>query len=182
MPSELPPTDEERYEAFLAMFLRHRDRLFSHIFSLVPHEADAEDIFQRCSIVLWKKFGEFEPEGSFLAWSYGVATHEVRNFSRTRRRSRLFFFPEAMEQLTEERLKNEEKLSARRLALEGCLQRLSPREQQLLKIVYWEKQTLKQFADETNSSIQVLYNRLSKVRRALLACIERKVSGELRRG
>ncbi|HWL09005.1 MAG TPA: sigma-70 family RNA polymerase sigma factor [Planctomicrobium sp.] len=174
--------ESTHYEKFLELFLQHRDRLFSHIFSLIPHEADAEDVFQRCSIVLWKKFDEFDPSGSFLAWSYGVAVNEVRNFLKTRRRSRLAFLPDVIELLSEERLSNQDDYSDRMLALQDCVDQLRPEERHLVRIAYWGEQTVKEFAEATDASLQVMYNRLSKIRRTLLACIQRKLSETLRHG
>jgi len=175
-------SDDARYEAFLELFSRHRDRIFAHIFSLVPHEADAEDLFQRCSIVLWRKFREFDQSGSFYAWSCGVAVNEVRNFFKVRKRSRVSFFPEPVELLSRERLADEEDLSLRAIALQSCLQQLRESERDLLRIAYWENQSLKEFAEKTEGSLQVLYNRLSKIRKRLYACIERKMSGEAHHG
>jgi len=170
----------DRYEEFLSLFSQHRDRIFAHIFCLVPHEADAEDIFQRCSVVLWRKFSVFESSGSFHAWACGVATNEVRNFFKGQRRSRVRFFPEAIDLLAEEQLAREDEFAARALALQACLERLRPEDRNLLRIAYWENRSLKEFAESTQHSLQVIYNRLSKIRKLLFQCIERKIAQERR--
>lgn len=172
------PNADERYEEFLRLFSKDRHRIFAHVFALIPHEADAEDVFQRCSVVLWRKFHEFNPEYRFLSWACGIAVNEVRNFLRTRRRSRVKFFPEPTELLSAERLAREDEFSERGIALQECLERLRPAERNLIQIAYWEEQTLKEFADATGSSLQVLYNRLSKIRKSLFDCINRRLSQE----
>lgn len=106
--------------------------------------------------------------------------NEVRNFLKTRRRSRVSFFPDPIELLSRERLADEEEFSARAIALQSCIQQLQETERDLLRIAYWENRSLKEFAEETEGSLQVLYNRLSKIRKKLYACIERKLSGEAR--
>ena len=68
-----------------------RDRILAYIQSLLPHRADAEDVFQRCSIVLWRKFHDFDVQQEFLPWACGVAFYEVRNFLRVAARDRLQF-------------------------------------------------------------------------------------------
>lgn len=175
--SETPDSDE-RYEEFLRLFAKDRHRIFAHVFSLIPHEADAEDVFQRCSIVLWRKFPEYNREYRFLSWACGIAVNEVRNFLKTRRRSRVKFFPEPTELLSAERLAREDEFSARGAALRECIDQLRPAERNLIQITYWEEQSLKEFADVTGSNLQVLYNQLSKIRRTLFACIKRKLSQE----
>ena len=61
-------------EAFLKEFAPHHDRLFAYLFSLLPHRPDAEDVFQRTSLILWQKFDQWTPGSDFLAWACGLAT------------------------------------------------------------------------------------------------------------
>ena len=59
---------------------QNSDRLQAYIGTLLPQAADADEVFQQTSITLWRKFGEFRHEESFLAWARGVAFNLVRNF------------------------------------------------------------------------------------------------------
>jgi DNA-directed RNA polymerase specialized sigma24 family protein len=49
-----------QYERFVQLFAQVHDNLLAYIFSLLPHWSDAEDVFQQTSLVLWRKFGEFQ--------------------------------------------------------------------------------------------------------------------------
>ena len=60
----------------------HRD-LFTFIYSLVQHHADAEDVYQQVAVVLWKKFDTFEIGTNFAAWATTVA-HNVAPTSSAR--------------------------------------------------------------------------------------------------
>ncbi len=53
--------DPRQYERFVSLFAQVHDNLFAYIFSLLPHWPDAEDVFQQTSLVLWRKFGSFQP-------------------------------------------------------------------------------------------------------------------------
>src|SRR5262245_65027314 len=66
-------------------------RLYGYIHSLVRDLNDADDLFQQTTLILWKKFGEFDREGNFFAWACGIARLEVANFLRSRGRQRLYF-------------------------------------------------------------------------------------------
>ena len=61
----------DRYEEFLRLFTQERERMFAFIYSMIPRQADAEDVFQRSSLVLWRKFHEFRQGEDFLAWACG---------------------------------------------------------------------------------------------------------------
>ena len=96
--------DTERYEEFLRLFTRERERMFAFIYSMIPRQADAEDVFQRASLVLWRKFNEFRQGEDFLAWACGVAHYEIRNYFRTAGRDRLYLDEELVQQLAIERV------------------------------------------------------------------------------
>src|SRR5205814_5257295 len=79
-------------EAEFACCLRDvQTRLYGYIHSLVRDLNDADDLFQQTSLILWKKFDEYDPRRSFFSWACGVARFEVINFVRTRSRQRLYF-------------------------------------------------------------------------------------------
>ena len=60
-------SDGDRYEQFTGLLARHHAPLLSFILSLLPHWADAEDILQQASVVMWRKFGDFQEGTSFLS-------------------------------------------------------------------------------------------------------------------
>jgi RNA polymerase sigma-70 factor (ECF subfamily) len=165
----------EDYEAFLKLFSRDRYRVYSYIYSLVPHHNDAEDLFQQCSVLLWRKFSQFDRSKSFLAWAYGVAHNEVRNFMRSPHRNSLQLRDELLGQLAEDRLAEMEIASHRLDALRECMKRLGFREQELVQAAYGHEDSLKKYAEATGQVIQTLYNRLGKIRRTLLECVERRL-------
>lgn len=170
--------DEQQYEQFLQLFASHRDRLFAYIYSMLPHHADAEDVFQRCSVLLWRKFDQFEPDGSFLAWGCGVAFYEVRNFLRSANRNRLQFDIDLVSQLAEQRLAKVRDTSPKMEALSGCMQSLKVSDRELIHHAYHDDTGLKEYANSSGRAIQTLYNRLSILRRQLLACVQQKLSNE----
>ena len=48
---------------FLPLFLKNERRLYAYILTLLPRRADADDVLQETSLVLWDKFDETEPPG-----------------------------------------------------------------------------------------------------------------------
>ena len=61
----VPPDDSalggDRTEEFVRCLSKYQQRVYSFILTLVPHWADADEILQETSTVLWRKFADFEP-------------------------------------------------------------------------------------------------------------------------
>jgi RNA polymerase sigma-70 factor, ECF subfamily len=175
--------DSEPYEQFVQLFAQVHDNLFAYIFALLPHWSDAEDVFQRTSLVLWRKFGEFQPGSNFLSWACKVAFYEVQNFRRVASRDRLQFNDALVERLAEERDVGVEGYRQRRDFLMDCVARLSDEQRVLLYRAYEGTITIRQLAEELHRAPQTVYNRLNAIRRSLLECVDRALQreGERRR-
>lgn len=169
---------DSSYDQFLRHFVRDDKRLFNYIYSLLPHTADAEDVFQRTSLILWKKFDQFDAREDFLSWACGVAFYEVRNFLRVSSRQRLRFNDELLAGLAAERIASLEGHDERLAALARCVAKLSADDRGLVNGVYGGGATIKELADEMGRAAQTLYNRLAMIRRRLLECIERNLHAE----
>jgi RNA polymerase sigma-70 factor (ECF subfamily) len=168
----------DRYEEFLELFARDRERIYAYIFSLLPHHADAEDVFQRCSILLWRKIEQFDRSGDFLAWACGVAFYEVCNFLRVAHRDRLQFDIELVGQLAERRRETLGRDEERQVALRRCLERLQAGDRELIDQVYYGDHSVKELAETTGRAPQTLYNHLSQIRRRLFHCMQRSLAAD----
>jgi RNA polymerase sigma-70 factor (ECF subfamily) len=163
-------------ERFVAEFARHRDRLFAYVFSLLPRREDAEDVFQRTSVVLWQKIGTWDAGVDFLSWACGVAFYEVRNFLRVSGRDRLRFGDALLERLAQERAATLATRDERAAALEGCLRALDAAERELVRRAYGDDVGVRALAGESGKAAQTLYNRLNQIRRKLFDCVAFKTS------
>jgi RNA polymerase sigma-70 factor, ECF subfamily len=170
-----PPSPSEHrddHEVFMHYFARVHERLLIYIFSLVPNLADAEDIFQQVSLVLWRKFNEFQPGTDFLAWAAKIAYFKVQNFRRVASRDKLVFFDEQlMENLATEELADIALETERQSFLSECLKKLNRPHRELIEQVYGGKQTIQGLAAQLGRSPKTLYNRLNHIRRLLYECI-----------
>src|SRR5205807_4022623 len=108
---------------------RDQSRLYGYVHALVRDLNDADDLFQQTTLILWKKFGEYDRRLSFFAWACGVARLEVANFLRSRSRQRLYLSDDLNLLLAEAQagLTNEES-DARRDALARCVEKLRQRD------------------------------------------------------
>ncbi|GAA5509532.1 sigma-70 family RNA polymerase sigma factor [Novipirellula caenicola] len=175
------PTDElddNRYEQFLQHFLRDQTRIFAYVRSLLPQYADAQDVFQRCSLTLWRHFDDFDHERLFLPWACGIAFNEVRNFRRTAGRDRLQFADDLAEQLADRRMATLGQRDLRTSAVRTCVSHLKSADRELIQRVYHDRRPIAEIAESAGKAVQTMYNRLSAVRRMLLQCIEKRIASE----
>ena len=171
------PKKGERDEAlFLKYYSKYHQRIFAYIFSQLPKRADAEDVFQQTSIILWEKFDEFDQDREFFSWACGISFYSVKNFKRVSGRNRLVFSDELMSVIADERVAAESKLQDYGDLLDDCIVRLKPKEKDLIQLVYRGDRTIKEVADLLGRAVQTVYNRLNLIRGKLAVCIDHKRS------
>jgi RNA polymerase sigma-70 factor, ECF subfamily len=160
-----------------------QSRLYNYIHSLVRDLNDADDLFQQTTLVLWKKFGEFDPGRSFFAWACGVARLEVANFLRSRGRQRLYFSDELNLLLVEAQAEvSGDEAEDRREALARCVAKLRQRDRELVQECYGAADGVQAAASRHGRSPQSVYNSLRRIRRSLFECVARTLAAESRPG
>lgn len=163
-------------EQFVQLFAELNHRIYAFVVTLLPHAADADEVFQKTSIVLWQKFGDYEQGTDFVRWACRVAQLEVMNFRRAQSRSPLVFNDELLGQLAFERLDEEPLLARRTEALQHCLGQLRSDDRALVEQFYCDDLTVPQIAERSGAQPNTLYKALARVRRALFRCINRTLN------
>jgi RNA polymerase sigma-70 factor (ECF subfamily) len=77
-------TEQDRHHPFLRQFTSNEAEIRAFLRQFVPSRADADDIMQEVSIMLWEKFDTFREEGNFRS-----ARFEVLAWLRDKGRDRL---------------------------------------------------------------------------------------------
>ena len=173
-PAPLPP---ERQEEFVRLLNGTHAMLLRYVLSLVANRHDAEDVLQRASVVMWKRFGTFESGTDFVAWATTIAFYEVKNFQRVTGRSRLDFDDDLMQTLAAERAQHVLRWSPRMEALEVCVEKLDPAQRKLVEKIYTQGIEVGEVARQQGRAPQTIYNQLNFIRRALTECVERRMAG-----
>lgn len=160
------------------LLLANQARLYSFIVSMVPNRADAEDLFQETGLVLHRRFDEFLPGTSFLNWACQIAYHKVLDLRKRQSRSPLLFNTEFVEAIAEHQLSHNDELSARQSALSKCLEKLPPKDRQLVEQCYHRGATVKSVAERLRRPVDSIYKRLSQIRGLLFNCVTREIAKE----
>lgn len=179
---EVPPVGDtegmSKGKAFLGLFLKAERRIFAYIFTLLPNRADAEDVLQEVSKLMWEKFDEAAPPGDFVAWGCRIAFYKVMEHRRGRRRERVIFSDAMVERVAETVSEHAEalRLDERHDALACCLGKLSRGDRKLLDERFKEGATVRTAAERLGRSADAVYKALARVRRALHDCVERTIA------
>ncbi|MDB6139491.1 MAG: sigE [Verrucomicrobiaceae bacterium] len=176
MAEDLHPPD--RTQAFLELLTQHDRALGVYVYSLVQGGADADDILQQTKLILWRCFDQFEAGTNFLAWARKTAFHQILTYRRQTKRVHLPLSEETLQALHQEVERLGDMGDARRDALRACLAKLPPEHRQLVTLRYFEDLEIEQIAERIRTTVAAVYRALSRVRFALLGCVEKEMSKE----
>jgi RNA polymerase sigma-70 factor (ECF subfamily) len=180
--SENRPFDPQPANAgegqLVELFLSHQARLYGFIVSLVPNRADAEDLLQETGMLLHRRFHEFQPGTSFLAWACQIAKHKVLDLRKRRARNPVQFDSEFIEAIANHQTVQPGKSRVLDGALAQCLQKLSAKDRDLIERCYLRHATFKRVAEEINRPVDTVYKSLRRIRGWLLDCVTRTLARE----
>jgi RNA polymerase sigma-70 factor, ECF subfamily len=158
-------------DEFVRLLIANQPRIYAYIVSLLPNWADADEVFQETGIVLWSKRGEFQSGTNFLAWACQIALNKVFNLRKRQARSRLIFDDGFLNAVSDQRLAGGERIEMRSVALKGCIEKLKPRDRELLERWYQKRGTTKTLAEQLGRPIDTIYKAMKRIRRALFHCV-----------
>jgi RNA polymerase sigma-70 factor (ECF subfamily) len=161
---------------FIELYTKYESRLRGYVLSLVPRWSDAEEIAQRCSLILWKKFDQFEPGTNFYAWACQVARLEVKEFRKRNSRERVIFSDAFVDAVADQAIDMQMELPERMSALQQCVEKLPRQHRELLRLRYDERRSVGSVAKVVNRPIETVYKALSRIRQALHHCIDAQLS------
>lgn len=172
----MAPSEQDFHRTFLRLFASNEPAIRAFIRRLVPSRADADDIMQDVSIVLWEKFDAFEEGGNFRAWAFGVARYEVLAWFRDKGRDRLVLNEKVVDLLADESLETVPRFDRQREALEVCMEKVAPEQRDLLMKAYQPGAQIRELASDSGRTESGFYQWLYRLRRSLLDCIRRNMA------
>jgi RNA polymerase sigma-70 factor (ECF subfamily) len=165
---------------FLRLFLQNERRLYAYVLTLLANRADADDVLQEASLVMWDKFDERQPPADFAAWGCRIAYFKVLDFRKKRLRSRVQFSQVLLERIAETAIEQAGalQLDERREALAGCVEKLATRDRDLLTRRFGDGATIQTLAEQAGRSPDAIYKALARIRRGLFECVTRRLATE----
>jgi RNA polymerase sigma-70 factor (ECF subfamily) len=168
--------ETESRKRLMALMTRHQRRIFSYIYALVPDRYDAEDLLQETSLVICEKFDDFKEGTDFVAWACQIAYWRVRYSRQKFARSKVVFDQEIVDAVAQTASTMVEELDERHVALGNCLQKLHPRDRDLLLVRYEPGSGVEEAAKRSGRTLQTAYKALARLRKLLLDCVSTKLA------
>jgi len=160
---------------FVALWTRNTRRIFAYVLTLLPHWADAEEVLQETSTLAWERFDQYEPGTNFCAWACRIAYYKVLEHRRRKKRDAVCF-SEPLVEVIDKHFEQETRTSERRAeALRECLEKLTPRDRELIQLRYEPDATVKSVAARVDRSVDAIYKALRRIHDALFDCVQEVV-------
>jgi len=169
---------DPRHDQFAELFVRNQSRVYAYVTTMLPNRSDAEEVFQQTSLILWKKWDQFDPARDFVRWACGIAHFEVLNFIRRSDHKHQHLSETLLQRLSVERAESESWLEQRKEALAGCLKKLPEKQRDAFDRCYNGQQTIRTIAEESGQTPNALYMLLRRIRRTLFECVNQTLRAE----
>jgi len=175
-----PPTDVEDGTGpdreFIQQFVKAQRRLYLYLLAQTADPNMAEEVLQNANVVILSKWKQFEAGTNFLAWVYRIASLELLKYRQGRRRARLMFDDEFIQSVAQTVQELDESSEPRRNALATCLQKLRPRDREMIQLRYQLGNNGQRLSEKLDRPINSIYQSLGRIRRTLFECIQREMA------
>jgi RNA polymerase sigma-70 factor (ECF subfamily) len=157
-------SDDARFQS---LFREHRDAMWAYCYRRLASD-DVADAVGEVYLTVWRKIDRAPVGDEALPWMYGVARNVVRNSYRsTSRRSRLHQKAATVRHESPETPETQIVRNERDDAILAALGRLTPRDQELVRLRTWEELSHAQIATVTGLSVRSVESKLARSRKKL---------------
>ena len=167
---------DENYSEFMKLYSSAMPAVRAMLRNILPGWEDVDEVMQQTSLVLWKKFEEFETGTSFTSWACVVARYEALRYKRDKARDKHVFSDELIEILAEETDRHRRDLEQETKALQSCLQKLPENQRRLTLSAYSGDKNIKEVAELFGRTATAMYKALNRIRTNLLKCIKTEMT------
>lgn len=172
--SSSPEADSRK--RLMGLITRHQRQIFAYIYTLVPDRHDADDLLQETCVVICDKFDEFTPGTDFVAWACQIAWWRIRYSRQKFARAKVVFDDEVLAKVAHTAVTMREELDERHEALSACLQKLAPRDRELVLTRYEPGGGVAEAAERTGRSMDAAYKALNRLRKLLHDCVTHELA------
>lgn len=168
--------EDERLLRFLSQYNAHYRYMYLYAKTLFPSENDADDLVQEASLILWKKFDDFQPGSNFTAWAFQIIRIVVMRRRKQIARERHYFSEEFLNTVADSlEIRPEDDFDLRYESLSECLKTLSPKMRQLVFDKYFEGKKIIDISKRIRCNVEAVYQQLSRIRKTLRNCVNEKM-------
>jgi RNA polymerase sigma-70 factor (ECF subfamily) len=172
-------TQSPQKRNFAAAWVEVQQAVATFIAACGPKFHDGEDILQKVAVIAFERYDVFDPQrAAFLSWTLGIARHEVMHWQRSISRDRHLFSPEIVDMLAEVQSSFGEESSYLAQALEWCIKLVRGRPREVLELRYMEDLSPTEIAERLRTSSSSIRVTLSRTRKSLRDCVDRRLESD----
>lgn len=163
------------HSEFMRAFIRVEPRLRTFAIACGLRLTEVDDLVQETALVLWRKFDEYDSARPFLPWALGISRNLIHEVRHAERRTARPLSPRVTQKLVATCTRVGAQFEMAEDALQYCVEKLPPRQQELISLRYREELTLKQIANRLRQGLSGVNMALRRLRFALLECMQRRL-------
>lgn len=157
---------------------KYQNALVSYAYGMLRDWSLAEDAVQDAFLVVLEKWKEYKPEFGLFPWARKMVFYKVQEIHRDRRKEVPFQDEELSDLVTKTLDAHLDEEAGRRFdpmlqAYEECMSKLGKDASDLLVRYYFKKESSERIAGILKRSVNAVWLSLSRIRKALRACISR---------
>ncbi len=170
--------ENDRHAQYIELLMGNMDSIYRYIIAMVPRSADADDILQETSKLIWEKFEDYKTGTNFKNWALTIARYKILNYYRSNQRNKVKFSSQTIDAISDYLAAHKESDDKDLELLQECLSKLTDKDRTLIQQKYAQKITTKQLAIQFGRSVSGLYGTLARIQRALVDCVQRSLRSE----
>lgn len=157
--------------------LRERLSLTAYIGSITRNYHLAEDVFQEICVKVIGRTEEFDSPEHLLNWFRRSARNRAIDLIRAREGRFIGLSPEALAILEEQWDRDDEFTSGEAMAvLSDCIEELTPRSREILRMRYHENRSGKDVAARLDRKVESIYQAIARIHKSLGDCVRRRTA------
>lgn len=164
---------------FSARLIASQGALYGFIASLIGRMDSVNDVLQETNLKLCRKAWEYDPALPFLSWAFAFAKNEVMSWRTRHARSHLIFDDELVEKISACFETTEETTELELKALEKCVEKLPPKQRELVSARYGAGEQLQDIAARMQMSETAAASVFYRLRKALGNCLSASLGREV---
>ena len=166
-----------RPDEIAAILLAERLPLTAFVASVTRDFHLAEDIFQELCVKAVATAAQFESPQHLLHWARLAGKNRAIDVLRTRDGRYEGLSDDVLEKLASE-WPSQADVSPMRAALAFCIEQVTPKNRELLRMRYFERRSCDELAAILGRKIETVYQALSRLHKALGECIRARLQQE----
>jgi len=165
-------------EEVVRVLIREQAKLLAYLYAIVRESSLAEDLFQEVVVLAMQKHEEITDVSHLLLWSRRVGRLEGLKLLRDRRRAGVGLDEDVLDLLEASWLRADSiDLSRETELLKGCMEKLSPKAREILRLKYVQATDGAHIARILQTKVHSVYVSLTRIHKILAECLAKRRLG-----